>query len=202
MALPPEAMPAEAAPTEPVVAPGIEAEPLPNASPEEQQVYDLFMEKAAELIYTENSEVLPEILEALRVPSATEENVGNPPIMALANAAFQIVKKLDLSAIEQDRPLPDEILYHGGMEIIEELGEIAGAASIHDYSEEDLSGAFFQAIDLFREHAIASGRTNAETLKSQFAEIEEADKAGKLGEMLPGLGGEPPMEAPMEPPPQ
>jgi hypothetical protein len=180
----------------------METEPMPNASPEEQAVYDMFVKKAAEIIYTPDGKVMPAILEALRVPPNDQPEGGSPPVMALANAAFLIVKKLDVSAIEQDRPLPDEILYHGGVEIVEELGEIASAAKIYDYSEEELSGALFQAVDLFRQHAVESGRTTEDVLKAQFGEIEEADKAGKLGEILPGLGGEPAVEAPMEPPPQ
>jgi hypothetical protein len=188
-------------PMMPEAEPAMDAEPLPNVSPEEQAVYEQFVKNAAGFLYKENGKVEPTVLQALEVPESDPESPGNPRIMALANAAFQIVKKLDVSAIEQDMPLPDEILYHGGMEVIEELGEIAAAAGIYDYSEEDLSGAFFQAIDLFRDHAIASGRTNAEVLKGQFEEIAEADKAGKLGEVLPGLGGEgaaPPAEPPLQ----
>jgi hypothetical protein len=88
---------------------------------------------------------------------------------------------------------------HGGQAVIEELAEIADAAKIYDYTPEEMTGALQQAIDIYRPKAIQDGRTNEETLKGQFAEINEADAAGKLGDVLPGLGqqtvGEPPVQA-------
>ena len=53
--MPPEAMPPEAMPAEPQM----DADQMPNATPEEQKVYDLFVQKAAEFIYTEKGEVEP-----------------------------------------------------------------------------------------------------------------------------------------------
>lgn len=160
-----------------------------NVSPEEQELYDTFVKKSAELIYTDAGKINDGVLEALHIDTAELENESRARIMALANTGMQIVKKLDDSAREQGQDIPDDILAHGGKEIIEELGELSSKAGIYDYSEEELSGAYFQAIDLYRDHAIESGRTSEETLKAQFAEIDEADKAGRLGDVLPGLPG-------------
>lgn len=185
------------------VAPEAAMDEEPNVSPEEQEQYNQFMEKAADLIYTDDHEVEPTILEALRVPPETEgPEGGSPPIMALANSAFQIVKKLDSSASEQGISISDDVLAHAGQEIVEEIGEVARAANIYDYDEDELTGAYLQAIDLFRDYAIASGRTSKETLVAQFGEIEEADKAGKLGDIMPGMGGETMGEPPVQAPPQ
>ena len=173
-----------------------------NVSPEEQAEYDEFVGHAMDLMYKDGEEgaaVMPEILEALNVgpPQGAEEG-ANPAIMALAQTAVTIITKLDDSAREQGRVISDDVLMHGGVEIIEQLGDIAEAANFYDYSEEDMIGAFQQAVDLYRPKLIADGRTTEETLKAQFAELNEADAAGKLGDVLPGLGeatmGEPPVQ--------
>ncbi|MBC7431718.1 MAG: hypothetical protein H7345_06580 [Rubritepida sp.] len=160
-----------------------------NVSPEEQAMYDKVMEKAAELIYGGDSTVEPAILQALNVPPTPETpDSGKPEIMALANAAFQIGKKLDDSSREQGQPIPDDVLYHAGTEIIEELGEIARTANIHDYSPEELTGAFYQLVDLFRQQAIDTGRTTEDTLKGQFDQIKQANDQGTIEQAVPGIG--------------
>ena len=175
----------------------------PNVSPEEQAEYEMFMNNAADLMYSDEggAKVRPEIIEALSVgPGAEPQQEGaNPAIMALAQTAVTIITRLDDTAREQNKVLLDDVLMHGGVAIIEELGEIADAAKIYDYTPEDLTGAVQMAIDMYRPKAIADGRTSEETLKGQFAELNEADSAGRLGDVLPGLGattmGEPPVEA-------
>jgi hypothetical protein len=112
---------------------------------------------------------------------------GNPAVLALANTAVQIVSKLDASAKEAGAPIADDVLYHAGSEIVGMLAEISEAAKIHDYSEEEIQGAFYQAVDLYRPIAEADGRTDDKTLKSQFGDILNADSQGQLGQLLPGV---------------
>lgn len=163
-----------------------------NVSPEEQAEYDQFMDNAASLMFVEGGEsgheVQPSILEALQAPPADEGGNVNPKILALANAAVTIVTGLDDSARAAGKPVSDDVLMHGAEEIIEQLGEIAETAGIAEYTPEDLTGAFQQAIDMYRPKLIQDGRTDEETLKGQFNEINQAEANGQLGEMLPGLG--------------
>lgn len=174
-----------------------------NVSPEEQAQYETFVTKAADIIYGEGK-VMPEILEALSpgkdAPAPGEQREGgNPAVIALANTAVQVIQKLDVASHEANAPVSDDVLYHGGVEVIEMLAEVAEAAGIHAYTEEELNGALFQAVDDYRPIAIAMGRTNDETLKGQFSEALDADAQGRLGDLLPGMGGatmgEPPVQA-------
>ncbi len=175
----------------------------PNVSPEEQAEYEQFMNNGLSLIYVDGedgAQVQPAILEALRVGGQADPNGPNPAIMALANTAVEIVSKLDDSSREAGTPTSDDVLMHGGLAIVEELAEVSEAANIYDYSEEEMTGAYQQAVDMYRDKAIADGRTSKETLEGQFAEINDAEAAGKLGDVLPGLGGgttvgEPPVQA-------
>lgn len=168
-----------------------------NVSPEEQAQYDQFMENAINLIY-EGEQVRPQILEALNV-GGEPSGGADPWIMALAQSAVTIVTKLDDSSREAGQPVSDDVLLHGAIAVIEELAEVADAAQIHDYTEQDMTGALQQAIDLYRPKLIADGRTDEETLKAQFAEINQAEAAGRLDEVLPGLS-QAEQAAPGEPP--
>lgn len=199
-------------------APMVEGQPMPSYgedggegqgfSAEEQAEYEDFVTRANDLIHGgEKAEVMPEILESLgRGRAKVEAPEGgeaptNGPILALANTAVQIIQKLDVDAMEAGKPWSDDVLQQGATEVIGMLDEVAEAAGIYVYSEEDVNGAYFQAVDLYRPIAIEMGRTTDETLKGQFAEIVEADKAGRLSDVLPGAGtatGEPPMEPAVE----
>lgn len=199
----------------------------PNVSEEDQAEYDEFVKTASDIIHGgDKAEVMPEILESLRsgkddgqgaLPPAPDPTApppdqsqqdpnappqgdapkSNAPILALANTAVQIVQKMDVDSSEAGKPWTDDVLYQGATEVIEMLGDIALAANIYDYTDEEMTGAFYQAVDMYRPIAIEMGRTSDETLKGQFSEIEDADKAGRLGDMLPGAGpqtvGEPPV---------
>lgn len=188
-----------------------------NVSPEEQEQYNLFMAKVADILYGPGggtAKVMPEILESLSAAKgsggeATVEGVapgeelegekGNPAVLALANTAVQVVQKVDTAGFEAGSPVSDEVLYHAAVETIELLAEVAETAGIHEYSEEELNGALYQAVDLYRPIAEELGRTDQETLKGQFAEVNQADQEGRLGELLPGIEGatmgEPPVQA-------
>jgi hypothetical protein len=108
-------------------------------------------------------------------------------VLALANTAVQIVSKLDASAKEAGQPISDDVLYHAGSEIVGMLAEVAEAANIHNYSDDEIQGAFYQALDQYRPIAEEMGRTDDATLKSQFGQILDADAQGQLGQVLPGI---------------
>lgn len=181
-----------------------------NVTPEEQQQYDTFVKKAADIIYGDGK-VRPEILTSLQAakdapPPGEQGKNGNPAVLALANTAVQVVQKLDVSAKQANYQITDDVLIHGGTEVIEMLAEVAEAAGLHSYTPDELNGALFQAIDSYRPIAIGEGRTSDATLKGQFNEVLDADSQGKLGDLLPGAGdatmGQPPVQAQGGPQPQ
>lgn len=173
---------------------------VPNVSPEEQAEYETFVTKASDIIHGGKSEkVMPEILQALQPAKEGATDKGNPAVLALAQTAVSVVQKLDDAATQAGTPISDDVLYHGTTEVLGMLGDIAQAAGIHDYTEDEMGGAMFQAIDLYRPIAIETGRTSEETLKGQFGEVVQADEAGKLGDVLPGAGGTTVGAAPVAP---
>lgn len=89
---------------------------------------------------------------------------------------------------------PEAVLMEGGKLAVEELVEVAEAANIHDFSQEEIDGAFYRALDLFR---VAQEKVNprvVQSLQRGFEQLRMADQQGQLGKVLPGLPGGAPMK--------
>lgn len=153
-----------------------------NVSPEEQAIYEQVVRNGLELIYPqgEDAGISPQVKQGLSADS------GNP-IVNLATTAVVLITGLRDSAKKAGSPIPDEILYHAGTAIIEELAEVAEATKIHDYSEDDIEQAFYTALDMYRASATQTGDADPEQMKQGFEAIKQADSDGTLGQLLPGI---------------
>lgn len=203
-------VPAQAAPGRPTAAAAPPAQPQPGApmdadedegepaSPEEQAMYDTIVKKALGIIYPENQQgqVSPEILANLKGDFDTQVlSMFEPAEPALTDSPADTVAAVaTLLAIMAEGslggPAPGEVMMHAGKAIVEEMIEVAEAAGLKDFTEEEMEGVFYRAIDLYR---VASPFVDQEALKAEFGKIVEADKAGQLGAVLPGLPGGKPM---------
>lgn len=158
-----------------------------QASPEEQAQYEQAMVNAQKLIYTPDNQPQPGILDALK--SAQEEQPGDaqgkslsPPVSALSHVAVMVVSKLDDSAREAGQPLTNDVLREVGGDVISMLADVAAATGIYDYTEENIQGATVAAYDMYRDKAIADGRTSEDELNQEWEGLLQADKEGRLGE--------------------
>jgi len=153
----------------------------PNVSPEEQAQYEEFVANAMEIIYPRGEEgaVSPQVIEQL--------SAGDDRIEALAQTAVQLTIAVEDSAEKAGPQLDDSVVMHGGIAILEELAEIAEAAKVHDYSEDEMQGATYRAMDLYRELGEQSGKVDPDALKAQFGEIMDADKRGDVQSVLPQI---------------
>lgn len=185
---------------------GEEGEDQPNVSPEEQAAYDEFVKNGYRLLYDEQGNVRPGIIELLSksggeqsapqeggqppaADPAADENKG--PVAALANAAVTVVVQLVQSSKEAGAPVPDEVIAHGGMAIMEDLATIAQGEKIYDYKPGEMDAAFIKATQLYYNVAKARGLLgDEENLKQEFAQIKDADAQGPeaLDKVLPGIG--------------
>lgn len=164
---------------EPSAAPQEQDEPESNVTPEEQAVYDQVVNNALEIIYPkEEDELGAKVRESL--------TASDDPVMNLALTAVAVVSGLVASAKQANQPIPGEILFHAGAQIVELLAEAAEAFKLAEYSEDDIERAFYMAADLYREQAKAAGNLDEEALKADFEELKAADEQGRLDELLPG----------------
>lgn len=162
------------------------------ASPEEQAVYERFVARGINLIYDER--MLERVIDML--------STGDPK-QALGATAASIATRVFDMAQQAGQELSGDVVLHGGVEIFEDLANLASVAGIYDFNgdQDALEGAFFIAMDEFR--AANGDKMDPEAFKADLAELDAKDKAGTLRDeimALPGAGGdeedlEPEMEA-------
>lgn len=189
----------EAAEGEPAGAPEMDQDEQTNVSPEEQQQYDRFVDNCYAVIYDQKT--LPKILKSL---DATDD-----PIMNLANTIVQVVHFVATSAKGAQQQISGDVLIQGGAEVMGDLADLAGKVGIHEYSEDEIEGATYRAMDMYRELQKQDGTLDVNAAKQDMRDIMVADKEGRLGELLPGVderygvkqppqGAEPPAEQPTD----
>lgn len=166
------------------------------ASPEEQQAFNEFVNEGLKLIY-EGGKVRPQILEYLdddpsdliKVLGEEEALKQFSPVVALAATAVVVVLQLVRRAGDQ-KPA-DEIIFHGGKLLLEDLSDLADEADIHDFTPEEVHKAWYIGLDLYRETASAEGLLDKTQLADEFEQIKAADAQGMFGGGQPAQAEQP-----------
>lgn len=152
-------------------------EEQPNVSPEEQKMYDVFVENGMQLLYDEK--VMPQILQSIQ---ATED-----PAEGLGNATATLIIRLDDSAQKAGQEVSGDVKLHAAKELLEQMAELAEEAGVHEYSEGEMESAFYFALDAYRTTRQAEGKLNPEEFQGDMQEIQAADQEGRIDEVLPGI---------------
>lgn len=150
---------------------------LREASPEEQAQYDQFVDNGYNLIYDQKT--LPKVLDALKA--------GDDPVQALGHTAATVVLQLENSAQQNGKQLDPDILYHGGIELLEDLADLSEKAGIHRYDEKETEAALYAALDNYRLYHQQKGDINQQWVQGDLGLLIQADEEGKLGKIFPGL---------------
>ena len=186
-----EAMP----PAAPAPAPGAAMPAEGEAvSPEEQGAYDAFVKQAMAIVYPpeEPGTARPQIIDNLKgvfdaqimqMFQAAEPPIAETPQEALSVTTVTLVMMTEALMLQEGMEVPDSVVYHGGIEVLEILTEAAEAATGYDFTQEDIDNAALRAMDLYR---LASPRADNDALKAEFDEIVAANDAGNLDQVLPG----------------
>lgn len=148
-----------------------------NVSPEEQAAYEQFVANGLKLIF--NEQTAPKLIASLQAE-------GNP-VHALANATVMIVQRLEQSAAKAGQTISPDILMHGGAEIMSNIAELAKAAKIHEFSEEELESASYVAMDLYGDQAMKQGTLDKNAIAQDVQTIVQADQQGTLEQVVPGI---------------
>lgn len=152
----------------------------PNVDPEEQQQYDMFVKNGMELLYTVEGKIEPEVLKRL--------STGKKPIDVLAQTLVWLVMITEQDAERQGATISDDVVMHGALELLEHLIEVAETTGLHKYKEAERQGAWYQALDMYREaNSGEGGRFNQEEATAAFEALNEADKEGRADEVIPGF---------------
>ena len=147
-----------------------------NVSPEEQGAYDKYVQNGMQLMYSEKT--MPQLVKTIG-------GDGNP-VEGLANAALTVVTQLDQSAKQKGVEISPDVKYHGAEELLSQMAELAEAAGVHEFSDEELEQAFFLALDMYRVGKQESGELDNNAIQQDMQMLVDADKQGQLDQVVPG----------------
>jgi hypothetical protein len=146
-------------------------------SPEEQAQYDKFVDNAFKLIYSD--EGLPKVLERIKASPS--------PVEAIANITASTVMRLQDSAEKAGAPLSPDVLYNGGIEILEDLADMAEEAGAHSFTDEEMEAAMYQTLDVFQKLAQDAGLVDNDAAAQEVEMLKKTEMAGGIDQVLPGL---------------
>lgn len=174
--------PSPAAQSPVVQSPASEQTPFgqsPQASPEEQALYERFVSKSMQAIFSPDA--MPQYVKILK-------GQGNPQ-QGLADATVQTVALITQKAETAGQKIPGDVLFAAAKEVLEELADLSKEAGIKDYSRDPdaLEGAFFQAVDDFRVMLQQNGALNLQVARRDLDQIQKLDAGGGFESMLRAL---------------
>ena len=151
--------------------------PDETASPEEQAQYDKFVDGAMKIMYGKG--LKDEILKQLG---------GGDPVAEIGSIAANAAARMATEAFKAGEKIVPDVAFHGIKEIAEDLASYAQAGGI-EVTPEQADGAFIRAVDEYREIGTAGGWLDPKEFIADFEEMQQADKQGNLGKLLPGIDG-------------
>jgi hypothetical protein len=172
----------------------------PNVSPEEQAQYDQFVGNGMQLVYQEQGktmQVAPAVLGQLKgdwkdvepslgqIPQEEKPLDPKNPIDCLAVTTVGLVLTLEASAASSNHQLDPAVVFHGGAELMEQLADIANAANIHDFSDDEMTGAANRAAMLY---GVSSKSMNKQEALAEFDHFLKT-QGDQLGQSLAAASG-------------
>lgn len=154
-----------------------------NVAPEEQAMYGKFMENYYRVMYDTGTQGGPK-----GEPPLIEDVKGmlsgiEDPIMALGTAANTVVGQLAGSAEAAGKPIPPDVLMHAGTEVVQDLAELSENAGIREYSEEEMGQALQVGMSMY----VSEHGGDKEAYKADMDAMVQAEKEGRIDEVLPGI---------------
>lgn len=146
-------------------------------SPEEQKQYDEFVGNGMTMAYDE--QMMPQIIQSL-------QGDGNPA-EGLGNTVAMIVMRLEDSAKESGVEISGDVMYHGAVELVEQLAELGEEAGVLENTDELRESALYTALDVYRTTRQDQGTLPVDAISEDMNELVAADKAGTVDQMLPGI---------------
>lgn len=146
-----------------------------RASPEEQELYEKFVKNAIRVIYSDAT--FPKVLELLKAE----------PKEGVAVAASTIVARVATAAEKKGMKLNGDVVFAAGKTIVEDLINLSEKAGIHEYSQEEVEGVFYNTLDTFRGLMDKAGRINKQAAERDFAKLQQMNQSGEIDRMMMGL---------------
>ena len=158
---------------------------LAAATPEEQAVYDKFMDNAFNIVYDEKA--MPDFIKSIQG--------DGDPVTGLASATLTVLERLEESAEQAlGKPADRSMMMAVQEEITEDLANLSRASGQHEFSEQEIGNANNVAALNYGQNLQKAGKLNDQESLDEFMALVEADKAGALDSVMQGINGEVPAD--------
>lgn len=166
----------------PAQAPAAEGE-MVAVTPEEQAVYDKFMDNAFNIVYDEKA--MPDFIKSIQG--------DGKPVEGLASATLTVLERLEESAEQAlGKPADRSMMMAVQEEITEDLANLSRVSGQHEFSEQEIGNANNIAALNYGQNLQKAGKLNDQESLDEFMALVEADKAGALDSVMQGINGEVP----------
>lgn len=160
----------------PPVATGAQPEDMdeqPNVSPEEQKTYDATMTAALNVIYSEKG--FPAVIAKL---ASFKDNIK----LGIGHTAAMILIAILQRVEEDDKTIPDDILFAAGQEIISDLLRIAEGSNLIEAGQAEslAEPAFYEGMKVFGQWMNDNGRITPDVKAQAEKDLAEG------GHQVPG----------------
>lgn len=143
------------------------------ATPEQQAEYNKFVGFGMRLIFDEK--VSMDAIETLM-------NAGNK-VHGAAQVLASVVTRLYTSQVKQGQEPDPSIVLNGSWELLDNVIQLAMAAGMEDFSDDEREGAFYMAADLFRANLAKAGLLDENVVQQDVASLRAMEDSGQLSQM-------------------
>lgn len=146
-----------------------------QASPEEQQDYDLLVTRARKMIFGKSKEKVLQVLGSSETPAK-----------GMGMAGAMIARTLVKSSEEQGRQINADVVTNAGIEIVQDLNDLAVVNNVFKYdSPEDenneMSDALLWGVKFYNDQAKAAGEITPEMQKEAQTLVQQGIQEEQSG---------------------
>lgn len=135
-----------------------------QASPEMQKTYNRFVGACMLVVWDEK--FMPKALELFQnSPNQTD---------ALASVTAGVVQRVSQEAKKRSQPIPLEVMVHGGLEVVQQVADMATTGGIQGIEPDEIETAFYLAADKVRDVLVASGDLDLSEAKQGMEQLRAA----------------------------
>ena len=149
----------------------VDTQNVPPAStepPDMQNQMDMFLSNGMSIIHSKK--VSDGLIKTIK--SATGDDRQPDPLVGVANATLNVLDRLEASAGEKGVNLPPEYVAEAGNVLMGEIFQIAEAAGLGPFSEQERYKAFSLAVSKYIDQGLKSGKITEEQLQELSAQVE------------------------------
>ena len=140
---------------------GLAASHGKQASPEMQSLYNRFVGACMLAIWDEK--FMPKALKLFQQsPNQTD---------AMASIAAGVVQRVFAGAKKQGSQMPIEVMIHGGLEVVQQVADLASAAGVEGIEPDEIETAYYLAADKVRDALTKSGDLDASAADQDLEQL-------------------------------